>query len=289
MKNLFIYDLNIYKLIKNYFSMYLNKKLISSYFIYRKKKFLSLNKVYISKPEIKHINSRAIITIYVYNKEKLSNTNNIKNKRIKYLLNILKKLIKKLETIFINKVDFNDKSTFLINLFLFKNVFKLKILKKLNYIRRIKIKFSINEYKFKSRFLSKLGTLVAKFYKKKIEFNIINLKSIRLNPDIFTEYLRLKLRKNRRSVLRRMNYIVNNIKLPNVNTKIERARLPKSINFNLLENKYKNLNLNSILNKNSLDQVLRNLFKKIQKNIIFNNFINFLFFIFFKIEIFSLL
>ena len=270
MKNLFIYDLNIYKLIRNYFSMYLNKKLISSFFIYRKKKFLSLNKVYISKPEIKHINSRAIITIYVYNKEKLSNTNNIKDKRIKILLNILKKLIKKLETIFINKVDFNDKSTFLINLFLFKNVFKLKILKKLNYIRRIKIKFSINEYKFKSIFLSKLGTLVAKFYNKKIEFNIINLKSIRLNPDIFTEYLRLKLRKNRRNVLRRMNYIVNNIKLPNVNTKIERARLPKSINFNLLENKYKNLNLNSILNKNSLDQVLRNLYKKIQKNIIFN-------------------
>ena len=134
MKNLFIYDLNIYKLIRNYFSMYLNKKLISSFFIYRKKKFLSLNKVYISKPEIKHINSRAIITIYVYNKEKLSNTNNIKDKRIKILLNILKKLIKKLETIFINKVDFNDKSTFLINLFLFKNVFKLKILKKLNLV-----------------------------------------------------------------------------------------------------------------------------------------------------------
>ena len=37
----------------------------------RKKKRKSYNKIFVSKAEIKHTNSKAIITIYVYNREKL--------------------------------------------------------------------------------------------------------------------------------------------------------------------------------------------------------------------------
>src|SRR5206468_3670911 len=129
-----------------------------------------------------------------------------------------------------------------------------------NYIRKNKIKFSLSQYKFKDILLSKLGIILTKFYNKKVEFNIINLKSIRFNSDIFTEYLRLKLRKKRRNVLNRMNFVINKVKLPNTNTIIERARTPKSINFNLLENKYKNINLNYMLNKDNLEKLLNNLY-----------------------------
>jgi hypothetical protein len=210
--------------------MYFKKRFVSKKFLSPKRKFLSLNKVYFSKPEIKHTNSKAIITIYVYNRENFSISKNITNKKIKNLLNILRKLITKLEVIFINKNLFNNRNTFIKYLFFFKNIFRLKILKIINFIRKKKFKININEYKFKDIFLSKLSTLITKFYNQKIEFNIINLKSIRLNPDILTEYLRLKLRKNRRNVLKRMNYIINNVKLPNTNTVTERIRITKSIN-----------------------------------------------------------
>ena len=272
-KNLLIYDMNIYILIKKYFDMFLKQRLITKNYISHKMHRSSLNKIYISRPEIKHTNSKAIITIYTYNREYFSLSKNIENnvkKNIIKILNIIKKVIIKLETIFINKTIFRNKNNFFKYFFIFKNILKLKILKKLNYIRRNKYKLNLNQYKFKDIFLSKLGTLIAKFYNKNIEFNIINLKSIRLNSDIFTEYLRLKLRKKRRNVLKRMNFIVDKVQLPNINSIIERARLPKNIDFNLLENKYKNINLNSIVNEKSLNEILNDFYKKVQKNTIFN-------------------
>jgi len=270
MKNLFIYDINIYKLIKSYFSMYFNKKFLDKSFLSHNKKFLSLNKVYTSKPEIKHTNSKVIITIYVYNRENFSISNTIINRKLNILLNIIKKVIVKLERIFFYETFSIFKNKFLKNLFIIKNVFKLKIINKLNYIRKNKLKLSINEYKFKDIFLIKLGNLITKFYNKKIEFNIINLKSIRLNPDIFTEYLRLKISKNRRNVWTGINYIIDNVRFPVTNTVKERTRLSKSINWNLLENQYKNININSIITENSIDEVLKYFYKKIQKNLIFN-------------------
>jgi len=38
----------------------------------RKYRYLSINKIYISKAEVKHTNSKAIITVYVYNREKIA-------------------------------------------------------------------------------------------------------------------------------------------------------------------------------------------------------------------------
>jgi len=270
MKNLSIQDINIYKLIKNYFSIYFNRWIESKNFIRFKKKRLSLNKVYISRPDINHTNSKIIITIYVYNREYFSILKNINKRKLTNLLTKIKIIIIKLENYFSSRILFKDKNSSLYKLFYFKNILKLKILKILNYIRKNKIKFSLSQYKFKDILLSKLGIIITKFHNKKVEFNIINLKSIRFNSDIFTEYLRLKLRKKRRNVLNRMNFVINKVKLPNTNTIIERARTPKSINFNLLENKYKNINLNYMLNKDNLEKLLNNLYEKIEKKIIFN-------------------
>ena len=66
-----VYDLKINSLIKSYFNLYFNHKFLKYKYISRKKKSKSYNNIYVSKPEIKHTNSKAIITIYVYNREKL--------------------------------------------------------------------------------------------------------------------------------------------------------------------------------------------------------------------------
>jgi len=47
----------------------------------------------------------------------------------------------------------------------------------------------------------------------------------------------------------RMNSLLSRIHLPKVNNIIERGRLAKAVDFELIENKYKNLNINSILGK----------------------------------------
>ena len=56
--------------------------------------------------------------------------------------------------------------------------------------------YSLNQYKFnKQILLPKLSNILSKIIGKKIEYNIINLKSIAYNTDLFTNALALKLSK----------------------------------------------------------------------------------------------
>ena len=52
-----------------------------------------------------------------------------------------------------------------------------------------------------------------------------------------------------------MKFILNKAILPKVNRIKEKSSLVKSVDYNLLENKYKNMNLDSII-KNNLDELL---------------------------------
>lgn len=47
--------------------------------------------------------------------------------------------------------------------------------------------------------LAKLTFLLEKLIGKKLEYNIINLKSITFHPEIFTDILALKIKKIRKS------------------------------------------------------------------------------------------
>jgi len=138
--------------------------------------------------------------------------------------------------------------------------------KELIIFRRFKLKLSLNNYKFEEKFLYKLSKLISNFYNKKVEFNIINMKSFILNPDFFTEILSLRLRDRKANPVRLMNLILNKVKFPEVNRVREKAIIFKTVNMDLIDNKYKNLNLNSIiagpavLGKNKLDNVFNNLY-----------------------------
>lgn len=67
-----VYDLRINSIIKGYFSLYFNHKFIEHKYISRKKKRKSFNRIFVSKAEIKHTANKAIITLYVFNKERSS-------------------------------------------------------------------------------------------------------------------------------------------------------------------------------------------------------------------------
>lgn len=69
-KNLSVADKTISKLIKSYFSLFFDKKIIRSKKLLRRLRRLSLKKIFISKAELKHTNSNVNITLYVYNEEK---------------------------------------------------------------------------------------------------------------------------------------------------------------------------------------------------------------------------
>jgi len=136
-----------------------------------------MNKIYVSKAEIKHTSSKAIINIYNYNREKIS---------------LLKK-IKKLKTSFFKKTMFLIKSN---NKF-FSNFMAITIKgllhKELKILRRLKFKLNLNKYKFEDKLLYNLSNIIGTYFNKKVEFNIVNLKSIVLNSDIFTKILTHKL------------------------------------------------------------------------------------------------
>jgi len=254
-KNLPIYLMNIDKLIKSYFNSYFKNSILNKKYTSHKLKRLSLNKIYVSKPQIKHTNIKTVLNIYIYNRENLSLIKRI-TKFGEEIFNIDKFLLKK-RSEKKRKRKVLKKSHIL---YIYKK-------RKLSRIRWYKLKFLFNRLKFKDFYLYKLAKLISKFYNRKIEFNIINLKSIVLNTDIFTDFLKYKLKKRRANVIRMMNYILTKVNLFKINSIRERGRLTKSVDFNLLENKYRILNLNAIVNNNNnLDNIL----KELHNNVIYN-------------------
>lgn len=233
-KSLPVYGNIIINLIKSYFNLYnadLEKK------IYKRSNRLrvkltrrSTNRIFVSKAELKHTNTRAIITIYTYNEQE------------RYLLNKLEKIdpivgikkrrfLKKIRYIklqglnIINQVN-TEKGLLcnkqLINKFkyyetrLYKD-FTTKFLKKemLNFIYLRLISF--NKRKFENTYLLPLNKLIKKIYDKKIEFNLIDLKYFYLNSDIFSQAIAIKIKNNKNKLLKVLKASLSIVKLPYLN------------------------------------------------------------------------
>jgi hypothetical protein len=127
-------------------------------------------------------------------------------------------------------------------------------------LRKYKLRLNLNKYKFEEKLLFKLNNLILKFYKKKVEFNIVNLKSIIFNSDLFTKILAQHLKDRSSNVLEMMGVILKKAALPKINWKIKKGPKIKSVDFNLLENKFKSFNLTSILIDNNLSELLNNIY-----------------------------
>jgi len=284
-------DKNLSKIIKSYFNIYFSKKLFYNKRIVTKFRKLTINKIFVSKAELKHTNSKVIVTLYVYNEERRILLNRLK--RIEAMLfpsyvfaNTIYKdkifsLSKKLDIIkkekeslyfkgwlekskkdIIEEIDLENRA--LVNLDKLKikdskilgvNTLKdnlnnlltviticendpisLKIFeKKYNYfinkivlekeiaiVTYFKLLLTLNKSKFEDMFILKLKPFVKKIYNKEVEFNIVNLKAVYLNSDLFTQAISLKLRNRNNRLLIILRYFLYMVKLSKINSLKER-------------------------------------------------------------------
>ena len=144
-----------------------------------------------------------------------------------------------------------------------KKIIKSLLYNELVLLRNYKLRLNLNKYKFEDKLLHRLKNLIIKYYNKKVEFNIINMRSMILNSDLFTQILTLKLRNKKVKITQIMDIILNKAVLPKVNRILEKSKHKKIIDINLIENKYKNLNISSILStgiNHDLSVLLNNLY-----------------------------
>jgi hypothetical protein len=304
---------NINKIIRSYFDLYFKVRSFpfNQTFILLKRRRNFLRKIFSSNAEIKHTNNKVIITLYVLNRERniLEKKYEIINKKVNNKLTnnffkLYKIRLKKLHktfTLLKNKYRFFP-SLVRRNIFIkteilyfnkfntIKNIYLKKIwIKLLTYyldfyvyfLRKYHLLYSLNNYKFNkvnmlwvlSSILNKLGILK----NKKIEYNIVNLKNITLNPDLFTNVLSLKLKRIKIRRLKELVKVIKRSNLPRVNSIFEerttkprviRQKIP-GISVTPLLNSKKGININKFLktfNKNTWNsfQITNHIFDSIK-------------------------
>ena len=285
LKNIPVNDLNINKIIKGYFNLYFkDHKYTGSKFILLKRRRNLLRRIHVSNAEIKHTNNKAIITLYTINREK----NVLKKKYLKINKKISKKLIakryfllykKNIKKIYKILGEYKDQYIFISDIIRKTKFIKYKLeylnkfiklkdlyLKKvwgvilnqyarkyLKYLRKYDLLYSLNQYKFNRLvFLPILSNILNKIIGKKIEYNIINLKSVAYHTDLFTNALALKLRKRRINYINSMFSILNRAYLPNINTIKERSIIKGDKKMDLFQGKFKDLKIISNMNASNI-------------------------------------
>jgi Mitochondrial ribosomal protein (VAR1) len=228
------------KLIKSYFNLYnlkLERKIRSNKLLRRLRK-LSSNKIYVSNGEFKHTNNKVVITLYLFNRQKLNIEKKIRKGFFKAWSNqdVLHKRWLLLEAKALQSIKkWNQKKFVLINImgsyiknkqiFDYKGlskyiiIFYKKLLKKSldkyflhKYYQQL---IFINKSKFNYNYLQYLKKCLEKIYNKNVEFNLVNLRRFYLNSDVLSESITLKIRKNRRKLLKFLNTLKRKVKVHN--------------------------------------------------------------------------
>jgi hypothetical protein len=96
-------------------------------------------------------------------------------------------------------------------------VYKTHLEKEIMIISYYKLLLNLNKSKFEDKFLLNLKPLISKIYNKEVEFNIVNLKTLYLNSDIFTQVIALKLKNRNNKLLNVLRSSLYMLKLPKVN------------------------------------------------------------------------
>jgi hypothetical protein len=126
--------------------------------------------------------------------------------------------------------------------------YKIILEKEIKRIVYYKQFLSLNKSKFEDNYLSRLKPLISKIYQKDIEFNIINLKNISLDSNIFTKAISLKIKNRNNKLLKVLRRSLDTIMF---SSKTRSSSIPTIINNyytpNNIENNNKTL-LNTIYN-----------------------------------------
>lgn len=311
MQNMPIDNINANKVIQSYFNLHFaDHKFIGSKFISPRKRTLLLKKIYVSKMETKHTNSKAIITLYtvnigknlIYNEykklaqswedkvlnsfkdgfvlrlKKIQSVSSVSSVSTSLLTNTNSiALVKNQDQkqILFSKYKFLTESLQCFNLYLklyLSRQVKKSCFDQFDLLRQYQLNYYLNKYKFERNiYLYKLSNMLSRIFNKTIEFNIINLKSLVFNPEIFTQVLSLKLRKPKSQVITVMDSLLKVARLPEINRIQEKTSIMKSKDSTLLENSYPNLSLVSILSAAAKAQPHKNIDKSCFLNSLLEN------------------
>lgn len=139
----------------------------------------------------------------------------------------------------------------------------------LSNLKKIRYYLGFNKMKFSKPFISKLISLVQGLYNKKVEFNIVNLKKMHLNTDIYTQVVALKLKNRHNSLYRVLKASLRKVKLPEIFRTMEKYYYLNQ--DELLVNLIRNDNISSMFgsnnSKDALDGLLLNLFPSVKDKI----------------------
>src|ERR1700683_3578142 len=97
------------------------------------------------------------------------------------------------------------------------------------YKKNLSIYFKLlqaNKLKFDGVFLVKLIDLIKQIYNKNVELNIVNLKKMHLNSDIYTQAVSLKLRNRDNKLYKILKASLRKIKLPVIRKIAEKQKKP---------------------------------------------------------------
>lgn len=294
LKNLAANTLNINKIIKSYFNLYFKNRdyLGKTKFVYLKKRRNFLRRIYVSDADIKYTTNKAKITLYTINKEKKALKKKYDKLKARVTFNLFKSYtflynsyIKSIHVYlkerfnsnlaltndFVEKKGYtkqklNDIRSFVrLNSLVLKKIWTILIKDQSNkywsYLRKYDLLYSLNQFKFnQSRLLSKLTYLLQLIIGKKLEFSIINLKSIAYHPDIFTDILTLKIKGNLFSPAPKMRGILHKANIIKKNRIQERSKAQKYDKIDAFRNKYRDLKIVSHINQNGLSKLLNNIF-----------------------------
>jgi len=258
-------------LFKSYFNMFENRIKI----LYKRRRAsknrYSANKIYVSRAELKHTNTKLLIILYTYNKQKSLIERNIR-KLIKLTtyekhliednIEIIRKHKNRLEYIFKRFFYFKKWENILFKKTnnLFKNIIlKIKkkhvkshkmymyyrLLKRLSKFEQLFINnanlINFNKSKFSNLLLNlkDLGLIsfIEKIYNKNVKIKIVELKSIHLNSDVFSGAVALKLKDRKNKAVRVLRKaILQMVKIPDLHTLITFYDGVESINKNNILN-----------------------------------------------------
>jgi len=104
--------------------------------------------------------------------------------------------------------------------------------------------------------VSKLKSLVKNLYGKDVEFNVVELKKLYLNSDIFTQAVALKLKNRDNKLFRVLRSSLTRVPLIN-----ERRDLEKFNNFDIdeyIDNKIRNRSVSTMFNNNTFNNLSPN-------------------------------
>ena len=312
-KNLPILLNMAYDIIKSYFFLYSNK-LEKSTGLRRlriKSRRSKTNRIFVSRPTLKHTSTNVLITIYIYNRQKVYYNNklkqldelmqliksieskksveNIKNmwyikdyettirnkelhNNINYINNKGLALIKKInneKTILDKTFVWSDNNFKLFELQVFNSFLKKSLLEEIHKIYYKQL-YQINKFKFQDVYLLKLKEILSKLFNKKIEFNIVNLKSFYLNSDIFTSTISLILRKRENNINKVLDKSVEIVKYNPFNKLMDLPSLydkPRRLfSDNILHVNAKLLSKNNITNNQDIvNSFITDIFKEKNK------------------------